>query len=296
MYAGGAFGYYYFFNLFANGILLDSLEPANVSDRESNPRAEYVMASFNIKAGNGQCSSNTCNGIAVFAISNPLVVSGSPGPELSAVVVPTAHNYGLPPGARQRGGAALVDTGDTRIGGTTAYSAGNVYGSLNTRNNVGQTSVLWFEIHPTLNDNDARCTGAFLNDCPQVTAATMVNEDCFFCNGYGVNGSSYYGTLQPDSEGNVTMVYAFSDDNNYPSLAYVSRRTSQLANTMHDSGIFAASGAGSYTQGRWGDYTGVSLDESSANVTKWFSGMYSLSNGNWSTAIDYNGFLTPNQP
>jgi hypothetical protein len=256
-----------------------------------------MVSSRNINFGGGQCSSSACNGLVVWALSNQLDTTTF-FPELSGVNLATAHNYMLPPEAHQKGGPNTIDTGDTRIDGEATYSHGTIYAAFNTKNNAGTGSVLWVQIQPFLNDNDPRCTGTSLNACPQITGATILNEDCFFCGGQGTNGSSYYGVIQPDREGNATMVYSFSDDNNFPGVVYTSRRTTQPVNTFHDAGIFLAAGAHSYSQGRWGDYDGVSLLQGSgiSPGQMFFSAMYVASTGNWATQIGANIFNSPTLP
>lgn len=301
MYRGAGFNFRFFTNLNVGGVNVDSTQPANTADTMDNPRAEFMVSSKNINFGGGQCSGSPCNGLVVWALSNQFDTTTF-FPELSGVSIGTAHNYMLPPAARQKGGPNNIDTGDTRISGEVTYSHGTLYAALNTKDDGGFASTLWFQIQPVLNDNDPRCTGAFTNACPQITTATILNEECFACGGQGTNGSNYYGVVQPDLEGNATMVYAFSDDNNNPGVAYASRRATQAANSFHDVGNFLADGQHSYSQGRWGDYNGVALlqgiqqpIETTPQVI-WFSGMYALSNGNWGTRIGDNGFANVRQP
>lgn len=264
-----------------------------------------MINSYNINFGGGQCASG-CKNLVVWAVSNPLVVTGSPGPEVSGVVLTTTNTFTLPPNARQPGcssGSCLIDTGDTRISGQAIYSQGSIYASLNTKASAGLGStVIWYRIDAQLNDNgNGHCTGSFLNKCPDITGAIIREEECYLCSGRGTNGSNYYGTVQLDAEGNSTIVYNFSDDVTYPSLAYASKRVTSL--TMHDTGLFLATGSHLYNQvdssgrNRWGDYSAVAPDLTSATaVTTWFSGEYSDASGNWATKIGKNAFTAVNQP
>jgi hypothetical protein len=306
IYAGAGFSYNFFFNFAVGGIPVDTIQPANVMNLADRPRAEFMVNSFNINFGGGGCR-NGCNGLVVWAVANPLVVSGSPGPELSGVVIGTANNYAFPPNARQPGcptGSCLINTLDTRISGGVNYSAGSLWGALETQGSGGNpgATLIWFQLRPFLNAGNPRCTGAFEGLCADIIGADVLNEDCFFCGGRGANGSNYYGTLQPDSEGNVTMVYNYSDDNFFPGTAYVTRRVTQQKNLMPDGGIFLAVGQAFYQQldmfgrNRWGDYTGTAPDLTDPRqVFMWFSGMFSATNGTWFTAIGRNGYTAPNQ-
>jgi hypothetical protein len=298
IYAGSGFGYNYWFNLSWGGTAVDTVQPVTLLSPSEHPRAGFAINSFNINFGNGQCSSSTgCNGLVVWAFSNNLQAAGSPGPEFSAVLVPTANNYHFPAQANEPGCANCIDTDDVRISGTPVYHAGVISASLNTNGRDNHSHVLWFQVHPTLNDNDPRCGGAFVNACPQIIGAQLINEDCYFCGGQGASGSTYYGTLIPDVGGNLTMVFNYSDNNINPESAYASRRATQTVNTMHDSGIVLCGGITGYHQGRWGDYTAAVGDLSSPSQGyMWFSAMHVIAQGNWGTCIGRNGFTAANQP
>jgi hypothetical protein len=309
IYVGAGFSFFFNFNFNVGGTNVDSIQPVNTMNRTDRPRAEFMINSLNLNFGGGQCVFG-CRSLVVWAVSNSLVAPGSPGPEVTGRVITTANTFSLPPNARQPGctsGACLIDTGDVRISGQAVYSEGSIYASLNTKASAGPGStVIWYRIDPQLNDNDSRCGGAFTNKCPQITSAIIREEECYFCGGRGVNGSNYYGTLSLDSEGNSTIVYAYSDDSFFPGVAYTSKRVTSL--TLHDNGIFLATGGAFYEQldgsgrNRWGDYTAVApdfngLDPNGLNTTMmWFAGEFSNSSGNWATRIGTNRFTSLSQP
>ena len=296
MYAGTSFSTFVIKNPF--GAFLDSSQPANVWGLTDNPRAEFFVTSLNFFFGGGSCSNVLvgCNGLVVWAISNPLFVSGGPAPELSAVFIPTAHNYFLPPHAAQLGSATLIDTGDVRITGEVSYAAGSLYAALTTNNGSGAAGALLFKIQPFLNVNgNGHCTGTFVDLCPDITAATIINESFL---SYG-SDSAYYPTQQPDPEGNVTTVFNFSGSGIDGSTAYISQRVTQPPGTFVDTGFLLMSGQTNYEQGRWGDYTGVApsgINGNSPTPQMWFAGMYTRSDHNWETFIGKNGFTSPSQP
>jgi hypothetical protein len=310
IYSGLGFTYWYEWGLYdpSNGVLLDTLQPANVANKDDRTRAEYLVASQNILFGGGNSSttpgcSNTsgtvCNGLVVWAVSNPFgFLNGGPSPEFSVARIATSHNYFFPSGANEPGKAHAIETIDTRISGTVAYSAGELYGALETSTlGTAENSPIWFELHPILNDNDnTHCTGSYAGRCSQIVGLEERNEDCFFCGGWRSNGSGFFATLVPDGENNITMVYNFSSDTDYPGTAYASRRVSQVTNTMHDAGFWLSPGLAFYGEGRWGDYTGVAPDFSSGGYDHlWFAGMYSKSDGSWGTVIGRNEFDSPNK-
>jgi hypothetical protein len=299
IYAGAGFSFNFWFNLSFGGVNVDTVHPSVPLASPEHPRAGIAVNTFNINFGNGQCRSG-CNGLVFWAFSNNLVGgTGNPGPEFSAVGIGTANNYSFPPNANEPGCANCVDTNDPRISATPTYHAGIITAATVTNGSgggAGTAHVLWFQARVFLNDNDARCTGAFLNTCPQITGAQLLNEDCFFCGGEGAAGSSYFGALAPNIGGDLTMIYNFSDNNNFASTAYTSRRATQAQNTMHDAGFYLCQGS-SAARGRWGDYEANVADLSNGGQDyTWFSGMNAIGGGNWGTCIGRDGFTSINQP
>jgi hypothetical protein len=295
IYSGAGFGFNFWFNLSWGGVLVDTVHPSVPLAGSEHPRAGIGVNSFNINFGGAQCRTG-CNGLVFWAFSNNLQASGSPGPELSAVGVSTANNYSLPANANEPGCAGCIDTGDVRISGTPTYHAGMISASLNTNGSDAHSHALWFQGRVFLNDNDARCTGAFTNTCPQITGAQLLNEDCYFCGGQGTNGSTYYAALAPNIGGDLTMIFNYSDDNSNAETAYTARRATQAQNTMHDNGLILCGGA-STAVGRWGDYEANVGDLSSpAQNYTWFSGMNAIGGGAWGTCIGRDGFTNLNQP
>jgi hypothetical protein len=262
------------------------------------------VASRNINFGGGQCTAG-CNGLVVVAISNALFVTGTPGVEISGATVATANTYRFPPNALQPGctsptALCAIDTGDTRIHSQVTYANGTLWGSLNTKRSGNNTAtVLWFQLRPYLNDNNAWCTGSFLNKCPDITGVDILNEDCYFCGGRGNSGSDWFGVPVSNSEGDVTMVANYSDLNTFPGVFYVSRRVTQAKNTMHDVGVFLRSGDAFYqlldsvNRNRWGDYNAAQLDTSN---TFWFAAQYARTGNSWGTRIGRNAFTLRTQP
>ena len=317
MYAGASFNFFALTPTFftVNGTeLMDSLQPANVMDRTDNPRAEFVVASHNIEAPGGpsntECATG-CNGLVVFAISNPAFTFTPPGPEVSQFLLPTANNYSLPPLATQSGCSlpgCLIDTGDTRVSGEAVYASGSLYAAIATNGTgagAAASHFLWFQMRPVLNDNnDTACPGGF--QCPDITGASMLNEVCWACaTGQGDGtGATFYPEVQPDPEGNVLVVFNYSANDTFPSSAYATNRATQALNTMHDSGFFLQNGLATYELidhgsglNRWGDYTAASLDLTpGTQASFWFSGESSKTPSAYRTAIGHNEFRRPGQP
>ncbi len=298
MYNGQSFSFWFFFGMTSGGVVTDTTQPVNVWSPYDNPRAEFLITSKDFF-----CTSS-CNGLTVWAISNPFgFVTGGPSPELTGVVISTVNNYSQPPNAVQPGSSTLIDTNDTRISGEATYQSGSIYASNESANGTGGVSSLIYQVRPQLNVNDgARCTGAFLNLCPQITGATELNESVL---NYGGTSAAYFAVPQPDPEGNVNTVFTFSSATQYAGLAYISQRVTQANNTFVDLGFFLQSGsAPAYTQGRWGDYNAVAPagiaykagDGGKVSTPGFgFSGMYAFGN-TWRTRIGFNQFTGPGQP
>lgn len=283
----------------ATGLAYDTIQPVNVMNKADDPRAEFMVNSYNINFGNGQCWLG-CSGLVVWAVSNPFgFLTGGPVPRFSQTTVPTGTYY-LSLGAHTPSCNYCVDAGDTRITGSVNYSAGSIFTSVTTAvpgTVPEQTSPFWWEIGVTLNNNDGVCAGGYINKCPLITGAFVRQEDCYFCGGWSSSGSAFYATLQPDPENDVTMVFNYSSKSIKPGTAYVSRRVTHGQNLMHDAGVMLQSGISAYHHTRWGDYTATAIDLTVANnPLMWFSGMYARADGHWGTKIGRNGYTNVNQP
>ena len=135
------------------------------------------------------------------------------------------------------------------------------------------------------------CTGNFQNRCPQIVAASILNEVCWACaTGQGDNGTgaTFYPEVQPDPEGNVLVVFNYSDDDKFPSSAYATNRATEAPGTCMTADSFLQHGLAMYQIldtsdptnpiNRWGDYTAASLDLTpGTQASFWFAGESSKS-------------------
>jgi uncharacterized repeat protein (TIGR01451 family) len=116
-------------------------------------------------------------------------------------------------------------------------------------------------------------------------------------------------SLAVDKNGNMAVGYSTSNGTapNFPSIAYSGRLTGDPPGTLPQSETQLIAGAGSQTItcgnapcGRWGDYTGMSVDPVD-DCTFWYTSQYYSSvdngkNGNWQTRIGsfkFPGCLPP---
>jgi hypothetical protein len=288
------------------GVPLDSIQPVSVTGRGDRPRTEYLVSAAN--AANplpSFCSGSTCNGYSVLSIAHGI---GAGGPVFSGFAVSSFNaanffhflnlpTYKIPPNARQRGvpsGACLVDTGDNQIIGQAYYKSSSIYFAHSAK--VGTTGIgsgtHFSKFQPVLSTADGIATLA--------NGGVLQNDVCFGCAGQGTNGSNYYGSIVPDPDGNLTMVYEFYDDNSFPSEASLSDRVSFPRGSVHDSGLFLASGLHQYCQldnqgrNRWGDYTGTApaVVTTPTLTPFWFWGQFSDAAGNWATRKGRNGYTS----
>ena len=235
-----------------------------------------------------------------------------PGPEVSQVLVNTSDTYSLPPLAVQpacASGPCLIDTGDTRVSGEAIYASGSLYAALGTNgtgDGAGASHFLWFQIRPVLNDNETRNARAVSSTNVRRSSREHPERGLLGLRpGQGDNGSgaTFYPEVQPDPEGNVLLVFNYSDDATFPSSAYATNRATEALGVMHDSGFFLQNGLAMYqildTNGinRWGDYTAASLDLTpGTQASFWFAGESSKSANAYRTAIGHNAFTRPGQP
>lgn len=291
LYKGLPVTYWYYYGFGG----LDTPVPASVDDKNDGSRSVIVLQTYNGNYGGGSCV-NGCSGLIVWSFTNvvsPFNVPG-PGPDVSVVQLPTS-TYTLPPNADQPGGPNTIDTNDVRISGSVPYLQNRLYATINTNNGAGGSGILAWQLHVDLDDNgDGHCTGAFLNACPRISSAAIDNEMNYDVNpSGGTTNNAFFGTIHPDSAGNITMVFSFSGDFNYPGTAYTSQRISFAPSpNFHDGGHVLRNGVAYYPYGRWGDYTGTAVD----GDLVWFSGMYSRSDGLWNTGIGKAGYSSTNQP
>ena len=290
------------------GVPLDTIQPVSVTGRGDRPRTEYlVSAANNSNPLPSFCSGGSCNGYSVLSIAHGI---GAGGPVFSGFAVSSFNaanffhflslpTYRLPSNAHQRGvtsGSCLIDTGDNRISGEAYYQSGSIYlaHSAKVGTSAGSgTHISQFQ--PILSTADGIAT--------IINGGILQNDICFACAGQGLNGSNYYGSIVPDPDGNLTMVYEFSDDNTFPGVAYLSDRVSFPRGNVHDTGLFLATGASRYCQldrfgrNRWGDYTGNSptVVTSPTLTPAWFWGQFAGAVGSWGTRKGRNGYTTVNQ-
>jgi hypothetical protein len=301
LYAGTPLSYWYLSGMQLYGLYTDSTQPANVWSPYDNPRAEFLVGSFNINYGGGNCVSG-CSGLPVWALSNPFGwLHGSLYPPVLSASISGSFGYYLPPQASQPGAPNSIDTLDTRITGGVTYNAGYLHAALTTGDN-SWSDIQVYKIAPFLGNEDPNCSGVPAGSCPRMTGAWTVESR--YLSGGG--NFYYYPTPQPDLEGNVTVVFNFSGPSCttcYPSVGFLTQRVTQPSSSYFDTGQLLGTGKARYIESFWGRYTaaapakvGYAAGGPVETPGAGFAGAYAKADGSWATQIGYTGFTAPNQP
>ena len=291
--------YYYNFTDTATGKQFNSIQPVNVVNAHDRPRAEILVATYALEyfaSGGYNCyygSTPPCNGVVLWSLTDQIPSKGRTPTLAGPVVIPTANNYGLGGAAQQPSGSSCgtrVFYTDTGTYSHVDYSSGLLYAAINTFSPSSSGSeVLSWQIAPQLDDGVGKVIGG-----------TIRSETVL---AFGGTGSALNPAIIPDSEGNYTMVYTYSDSSTPPTVAYLSNRVTQAPNTLSDSGFMVSlpitpapycpttSGGFAFLyQSAAGASTGVFPN------SQWFSGVFSDSTGNWGTVIGKTGYTNPAQP
>lgn len=87
--------------------------------------------------------------------------------------------------------------------------------------------------------------------------------------------------INVDAAGNMGLVFSMGGANHYASIGYTGRQATDVANTTRSSVRTARAGAGSYTQGGWGEYSGLAMDPDGS--TFWLFHQYPTKQKKWQT-------------
>lgn len=95
--------------------------------------------------------------------------------------------------------------------------------------------------------------------------------------------SRFMGSIAQDGAGNIALGYSISSTTHTPSLRIVGRNSGDAPGQMTYSEMEFATGLTSFQNGRWGDYSEMSVDPTDDH-TFWYTGEYMQQN-DWSTRI-----------
>ncbi len=266
MEAGSKVTAYGFYNLKANGVNVDTVQPVE-NEAKTGPGVGLLVDSFNMDGdGTSNCSSTACSGIIVWAVNNP----GTKNASLSDTVIATKKTYISPPNADDPGCSGCIETLDTRISGTPVYQKGNITFALETGINNGTQvvpGIYWGQIKPTISNG-------------MVTGGSVVQDG--YINFSGDQDASF-GAVMVTPKGKILMVFDTMSSTIDPSILYATRTQKTPKGTFLPAKYLFKSSTPT-NNSRWGDYEATSYTGSSSNQT-WFAAQYSGSNADWATYI-----------
>jgi hypothetical protein len=100
----------------------------------------------------------------------------------------------------------------------------------------------------------------------------------------------FMGAIAMDKQGNIALGYSASGVNDYPSLRYTGHAAGDVAGqmTQAEQVLFTGQGPQTEPEGRWGDYSELSVDPAN-DCTFWFTSEYLTTDtvviGSWATRI-----------
>ena len=198
-------------------------------------------------------------------------LTGAPAsPVLSAATNINVNAYGIPPDAPGGSRSATVNTGDSR---TSDFFVRN--GVLN----------IAFHIGTTISGTNVSAI-KFLRIAVNPLNTTPLTDET-----YGAASTYYYYPMVcVDSAGTMFMGFGKSTRTEYPSSYITGKRR---GDATIQSSVLAKSGIAVTSQTRWGDYTGIDMDESATNPGgsyAWYSGQYTKTAatfGTWVTQLNF---------
>lgn len=217
--------------------------------------------------------------LTIRRVSNYTFVGG--GPTVTEQVI-NVGTYGSPPNAIQQGTATTIEAIDARLLGC-AYYSGRLYGVHNVTRNDGTSNRIGCRFYAFNYSNTA--------------ASTTLD----FSTNYGAAGLDYYyPAIVCNQNQDIGMVFARSGATEYAAIRYTGIPT---GNTGFDGSSLLRSGEGVYvdtgsgTRNRWGDYFGISLDDTD-DRTFWIAGQYArIVSGDdqwatWTAAFNYKAYTS----
>jgi hypothetical protein len=171
--------------------------------------------------------------------------------------------------ARQQGSSTTIDAGDSRIE-WAVWRNDTLYATNEIRIGSGSAArdvVHWFVVDTTNLSN--------------LRLISQGNID------YGAGVDAYCGSMTVDSAGNMIFGYAYSGTASYASSVYA---VIPAGGTGLQDSTFLTNGQGTYSGGRWGDYSGVALDPAD-NGSFWVFNQDATNQDSWATTI--GGYHVP---
>ena len=204
--------------------------------------------------------------LTLWTLANPLGSWVGSMPSLTRSTV-KCNNYDLPPDGQQPDTTTRIETDDSRLLNAVYQYAGGVQ-----RLWTCHTSKFTWQ-----GDSEARSVVQWYEiDIPSNTIAQQGR--------FGVSGRHYfYPAIQTDAARNAYVAFGRSASSEYAQLRQTGRRIGDAPNALQGS-VLVAAGAAAYTNGRWGDYSGICRDPGDASEV-WFYGQHAGSGNTWATRV-----------
>lgn len=183
-------------------------------------------------------------------------------------------SYSAPPDAKQLGGPALIDTGDSRLY-NAAYHDNKIYTATSESCNWGTPENIESCIRFLVIDT--------INKVPEIDY--RFGSDNFYY---------YYPAIYPDNAGNIYAGFSRSGSTEYVGIGYTGKRKDEnyipmSAQIKSGEGYYEITD--SYGRNRWGDYSGIALDPSRGTI--WINNEYPTVSNTWGTWLGELSFITP---
>ena len=248
VYAFGNLLWFDFFSfLDATGELAFTVQPAHSFDSRS---AAYLLSSDPFQGSK----------LTLFSLKNPTSIL----PLLSKKGVSVAA-YSFPPDAAQKGGSALLDTGDARLLNAVLRD-GFLYTNHAVAHDWGSGEVAALRFY-------------------QLTTGGNVVQDLT----YGADGFHYfYPAIMPNPDGDLALAFCRSSSTEFAGERFTGRRAGDPLGSLEPSQPLKA-GKAHYVlldnlgRDRWGDYSGIASDPEDDSL--WIYGQYAKGKKKWGTQV-----------
>ena len=195
-------------------------------------------------------------------------------PTLTREATIPVQNFSAPPDAKQFGGSALIDTGDSRLY-NAAYRDNKIYTATSESCDWGTTG------------NIESCIRFIVIDAVSKTAAIdyRFGADNFYY---------YYPAICPDNSGNIYAGFSRSGSTEYAGIRYTGKQSTEpyvpeSVQLKAGEGYYVSSDT--YGRNRWGDYSGIALDPSRGTI--WINNEYATTFNTWGTWFGELSFGPP---
>jgi hypothetical protein len=204
-------------------------------------------------------------------------IDGQPNATLPvAPFVRAQCTYGYGDCAMQKGGPQGLDVLGDRLMFRLAYRNFGDHESLVLNHTVQvdtRQGVRWYELKSPTSSPSIVQQGTYAPDDPTTNPL-----------------SRWMGSIAMDKKGDIALGFSASGVNDYPSLRYTGRAAGDPLGqmTQAEQVLFTGSGPQTEVEGRWGDYSDLSVDPTD-DCTYWYTNEYLTSDlvviGSWATRI-----------